>query len=78
MEIKSRNDIPMPFSDIDIAEAFYHHSELYMKTESVSTTVASGNFTTLTYNSVNLKTGSFKSFVGSESVQIAKVHIERE
>lgn len=78
MEIKSRNDIPMPFSDIDIAEAFYHHSELYMKTESVSTTVASGNFNTLIYNAVNLKTGSFKSFVGSESVQRASVHIERE
>lgn len=78
MEIKSRNDIPMPFSDIDIAEAFYHHSELYMKTEGVSTTVASGNFTTLFYNAVNLKTGSFKSFVGSESVQRANVHIERE
>ena len=78
MEIKSRNDIPMPFSDIDIAEAFYHHSELYMKTESVSTTAASGNFTTLIYNAVNLKTGSFKSFVETENVQIAKVHIERE
>lgn len=78
MEIKSINDIPMPFSDIDIAEAFYHHSELYMKTENVSTTVASGNFTTLVYNAVNLKNGSFKSFVGLENVQRAKVHIERE
>ena len=78
MEIKSINDIPMQFSNIDIAEAFYHHSELYMKTESVSTTVASGNFTTLVYNAVNLKNGSFKSFVGSENVQRAKVHIERE
>lgn len=46
----------MPFSDIDVAEAFYHHSELYMKTENVSTTVASGNFTTMVYNAVNLKT----------------------
>lgn len=55
MEIKSINDIPMPFSDIDVAEAFYHYSELYMKTENVSTTVASGNFTTLIYNAVNLK-----------------------
>lgn len=78
MEIKSINDIPMPFSNIDIAEAFYHNSELYMKTESISTTVASGNFTTLVYNAVNLKNGSFKSFVGSENVQRAKVHIERE
>lgn len=78
MEIKSINDIPMPFSNIDIAEAFYHHSELYMKTESIPTTVASGNFTTLVYNAVNLKNGSFKSFVGSESVQRANVHIERE
>ena len=78
MEIKSINDIPMPFNDIDVAEAFYHHSELYMKTENVSTTVASGNFTTLVYNAVNLKNGSFKSFVGLESVQRAKVHIERE
>lgn len=78
MGIKSMNDIPMPFSDIDIAEAFYHHSELYMKTETVPTTVASGNFTTLIYSAVNLKTGSFKSFVGSENVQRAKVHIERE
>ena len=78
MEIKSINDIPMPFSDIDVAEAFYHHSELYMKTENVSTTVAIGNFTTLVYNAVNLKNGSFKSFVGSENVQRAKVHIERE
>lgn len=69
MEIKSINDIPMPFSDIDVAEAFYHHSELYMKTENVSTTVASGNFTTLVYNAVNLKNGSFKSFVGSENVK---------
>lgn len=49
-----------------------------MKTENVSTTVASGNFTTLVYNAVNLKNGSFKSFVGSENVQRAKVHIERE
>lgn len=53
MEIKSINDIPMPFSDIDVAEAFYHYSELYMKTKNVSTTVASGNFTTLIYNAVN-------------------------
>ncbi len=78
MEIKSRNDTPMPFSDIDIAEAFYHHSELYMKTENVSTTIASGNFTTLVYNAVNLKNGSFKSFADSVNVQRAKVHIERE
>lgn len=79
MEIKSRNDILMLFGDIDVAEAFYKHSELYMKTENVSTTVVgSGSCNTLTYNAVNLKTGSFKSFVGTENVQIAKVHIERE
>lgn len=79
MEIKSRNDIPMLFGDIDVAEAFYKHSELYMKTENVSTTVVgSVSCNTLTYNAVNLKTGSFKSFAGTENVQIAKVHIERE
>lgn len=78
MEIKSINDIPMPFSDIDVAEAFYHHSELYMKTENVSPMAASGNFTTLVYNAVNLKNGSFKSFSGLVNVQRAKVHIERE
>ena len=79
MEIKSRNDISMLFGDIDVAEAFYKHSELYMKTENVSTTVVgSGSCNTSIYNAVNLKTGSFKSFVGTENVQIAKVHIERE
>lgn len=49
-----------------------------MKTENVSTTVTSGNFTALVYNAVNLKNGSFKSFADLESVQRAKVHIERE
>lgn len=78
MEIKSINDILMPFSNIDVAEAFYHHSELYMKTENVSTTITNGNFATLVYNAVNLKNGSFKSFAGLENVQRAKVHIERE
>ena len=48
MEIKSRNDIPMLFGDIDVAEAFYKHSELYMKSEIVSTTVVgSGRCITL-------------------------------
>ena len=77
MEIKSINDILMPFSDIDVAEAFYHHSELYMKTENVPTTITNENFAMLVYNAVNLKNGSFKSFAGSENVQIAEVHIER-